>query len=207
MKPSIRKGRDSPLLAAAAAVLFLAACAYLGAFLLTGLRALAAARLPVSAETEAPLSGVAIRRERVIAPIPGAPDGKRIRTAEGPGVYFAACDGYESLTPEMLDELGPESLSSLRAAPSEAPGQARLVEDAVWYFLAEAAPGNCPEPGPCRLRFAGFARAVPARLLEIREHEAGPLLLFRLNEGGDYLRIRFLKADWEDRHRSELEIP
>ena len=33
MKPSIRKGRDSRLLAAAAAVLFLAACAYAGAFL------------------------------------------------------------------------------------------------------------------------------------------------------------------------------
>ena len=197
MKPSIRKGRDSRLLAAAAAALFLAACAWLGSFLFTGLRALAAARLPVSGQAEAPLSGLAVRQERVIAPIPGAPDGRRIRTPEGPGVYFAACDGYESLSPETLDTLGPEALASLRKAPPEAPGQARLVEDAVWYFVAEAAPGDCPEPGPCRLRFRGSARAVPARLLESRETEAGRLLLFRLNEGGDYLKIRWIEAEIE----------
>ena len=70
-------------------------------------------------------------------------------------------------------------------------------EDAVWYFLAEAAPGECPEPGPCRLRFAGFARAVPARLLEVRESGTGRLLLFRLNEGGDYLKIRWIEAETE----------
>lgn len=197
MKPSIRKGRDSPLLTAAAALLFLAACAWLGAFLFTALRGLSEARLPVSAQAEAPLSGVAVRRERVITPIPGAPDGRRIRTPEGPGVYFEACDGYESLTPEMLEELDAAGLSALREAPPGKPGQARLVEDAVWYFLAEAAPGECPEPGPCRLRFAGFARAVPARLLEVRESGTGRLLLFRLNEGGDYLKIRWIEAETE----------
>ena len=124
------------MLTAAAALLFLAACAWLGAFLFTALRGLAEARLPVSAQGEAPLSGVAVRRERVITPIPGAPDGRRIRTPEGPGVYFEACDGYESLTPEMLEELDAAGLSALREAPPGKPGQARLVEDAVWYCFA-----------------------------------------------------------------------
>lgn len=197
MKPSIRKGRDSRLLAAAAAVLFLAACAYVGAFLYTALGGLAAARLPVFERAEAQLTGLAVRHERVIAPIPGAPEGERIRTAEGPGVYFSSCDGYESLGPDALDALGQETLSALRDAPPDIPGQARLVEDAVWFFLAEAAPGGSPEPGPCRLRFAGFARPVPARLLEIRETEAGRLLLFRLNEGGEYLKIRWIEAEIE----------
>ena len=197
MKPSIRKGRDSLLLTAVAALLFLAACAWLGAFLFTALHDLAEARLPVSAQTKAPISGLAIRQERVIAPISGAADGKRTRTPEGSGVYFETCDGYESLSPEMLDELDPAALSALRETPPGKPGRARLVEDAVWYFLAEAAPGERLEPGPCRLRFAGFDRAVPARLLTVRESEAGRLLLFRLNEGGDYLKIRWIEAETE----------
>ena len=197
MKPSIRKGRDSKLLAAAAAVLFLAACAYVGAFLFTALGELAAARLPVFEQARSPLAGIAVRHERAIAPIPGAPEGKRIGTPEGPGVYFSSCDGYESLSPEMLDDLDAAALSALRETPPGKPGQARLAEDAVWFFLAEAAPGGSPEPGPCRLRFAGFARPVPARLLEIRETEAGQLLLFRLNEGGEYLKIRWIEAEIE----------
>ena len=41
------------MLTAAAALLFLAACAWLGAFLFTALRGLAEARLPVSAQAEA----------------------------------------------------------------------------------------------------------------------------------------------------------
>ena len=37
----------------------------------------------------------------------------------------------------------------------------------------------------------------PARLLEIRETEAGQLLLFRLNEGGECLKIRWIEAEIE----------
>ena len=177
-----------------AALLFLGACAYLGVFLFEGLAALRQTPLPVPAETVYPLRGVAVRREQVIEPIPGAAEGKKLR---GAGVYFSACDGLESLTPEDLATLTPEALATLEEEKPETVGEARLVEDTAWYYAACLRSGDCPAPGPCRLRFAGFSRAVPARLLEVREIGGETLLLFRLTEGGAYLNLRFIKAEIE----------
>ncbi len=177
-----------------AALLFLGACAYLGVFLYEGLAALRQRPLPVLAESTYPLRGVAVRRERVIAPIPGAAEGKKL---PGSGVYFSACDGLESLRPEDLEELTPQALAALEEREPESTGEARIVEDMVWYYAACLQTGDCPAPGPCRLRFAGFSRAVPARLLEVRESGGETLLLFRLTEGGAYLNIRLIEAEIE----------
>ena len=191
---SIRKGRESPILMLPAALLFLGLCAYLGAFLLDAAQALQTPAVPAAAETQTALWGAAIRRERATAPFPGAEDGKRIR---GQGIYFSACDGYESLSPADLEALGPAALRCLTERPPEEPGSARLVEDAAWYYIALLTGGDCPAPGPCRLRIAGFSRAVPARLLSVREVEGERLLLFRLTEGGAYLKLRFIEAEIE----------
>lgn len=177
-----------------AALLFLGACAYLGVFLYEGLAALRQAPLPVMAQSAYPLRGVAVRKERVIAPIPGAAEGKKL---PGSGVYFSACDGRESLRPEDLAKLTPEALAALEKREPQTVGEARIVEDPVWYYAACLRAGDCPAPGPCRLRFAGFSRAVPARLLEVREEAGQTLLLFRLTEGGAYLNIRFIEAEIE----------
>lgn len=177
-----------------AALLFLGLCAYLGAFLLDTAQALQTQAVPAAAETQTALWGAAIRRERATAPLPGAEDGKRLT---GQGVYFAACDGYESLSPEDLESLSPAVLRRLLDEPPEEPGAARIVEDAAWYYIALLTGGDCPAPGPCRLRFAGIARAVPARLLSVREDEGQRLLLFRLTEGGDCLKLRFTEAEIE----------
>jgi len=191
---SIRKGRESPFLMLPAALLFLGLCAYLGAFLLDAAQALQTPAVPAAAETQTALWGAAIRRERATAPFPGAEDGKRIR---GQGIYYDACDGYESLSPEDLESLSPAVLRRLSDKPPEEPGAARIVEDAAWYYIALLTGGDCPAPGPCRLRFAGFDRAVPAQLLSVREDEGQRLLLFRLTEGGDCLKLRFTEAETE----------
>ena len=129
MNRSIHKGRDSRFLLAAAVLLFLGVCGYLGVFLFGALSALAESPPPVPAESPAALRGVALRRERVIEPIPGAEDGKRLT---GRGIYFAACDGYEALTPTPPDALTAETLTALlRASPGEI-GEARLVEENAW---------------------------------------------------------------------------
>ena len=194
MNRSIHKGRESRFLLALAVLLFLGACAYLGAFLFEGLSALAEAHPPLPAEARAPLRGVALRRERVVEPIPGAEDGKRLC---GRGVYFAACDGYETLTPTLLDTLTAEMLAALLSEAPGKPGDARLGEDNAWYYAALLPPAEAPEPGPCRLRFSGFEYAVPARLLEIREENGAALLIFRLLQGGEYMKLRFIEAEIE----------
>ena len=193
MRP-IRKRGDAPFLRAVAAALFLAVCCYVGAALygfLTGLRAPAA---PAMAEAETALRGLALREETVLDAPLEAGDGERLR---GLGVYFAACDGYETLDPSLWETLDADTLSALLDTPPGEPGAARLVTGTAWFFAALLPEGEAPEKGPCRLRFAGFARPVPARLVDTREDAGRTLLLFRLTEGGDYLRIRSIDADIE----------
>ena len=190
----MRKGRESACLLCAAALLFLGTCAYLGVFLYEGLAALRQAQLPAFAEDTGALYGIAVRRERVIGLIPGAAPGKRLR---GRGVYFPACDGWEHLGPEALEDMSPAALAALEETEPEIAGEARIVEDTVWYYAALLRKGDCPSPGPCRLRFAGFPRAVPARLLEVRQEDGQTLLIFRLTEDGAYLNIRLIEAEIE----------
>ena len=194
MKRSIHKGRESPFLLAVAALLFLGACGYLGVFLFEGLSALTEAPSPLPPEAPTALRGVALRNERVIDPVPGAEDGKRLT---GRGIYFADCDGYETLTPALLDTLTPEDLTALLREPPGEIGRARLVEENAWYYAALLPCGEAPAPGPCRLRFSGFGESVPARLTEVREEKSGTLLLFRLLQGGEYLNLRFTEAEIE----------
>ncbi len=170
-----------------AAALFLAASCYVGAALYDWLPAALPAAAPAAAESGGRLRGIAIRNEQTVSAL-NAPDGKRLT---GQGVYFGSCDGYESLRP---DEMTAGTLEALLDAPPEAPGEARIVQSAVWYYAAFSGEDEIPALGRCRLRFAGFERSVPARLIEAREDG---LLLFRLNEGGEYLNIRVIEAEIE----------
>ena len=194
MKPSIYKGRETPFLLAAAAALFLAACCYLGAALYGVLAALPEARTLPAAAAGDTLHGLAVRQESAVEAVPGARDGERIT---GEGVYFSACDGRESLSPPDLDGLTPAGLAALLEAAPEPSGGGRIVKSTVWYYAALLDGGDAPEPGRCRLRFEGFSRAVPARLIAVREEDGRQLLLFRLTEGGNYLKIRIINAEIE----------
>ena len=124
----------------------------------------------------------------VLAALPEA------RTLPAPA---AGDDGRESLSPPDLDGLTPAGLAALLEAAPEPSGGGRIVKSTVWYYAALLDGGDAPEPGRCRLRFEGFSRAVPARLIAVREEDGRQLLLFRLTEGGNYLKIRIINAEIE----------
>lgn len=179
------------------ALLFLALSAYAGAYLLALLARSAAGSLEGAAASDAvSLRGIALRRERLCAVSLSAQDGERLPAARtggaGSAVFFAACDGFEDLGPELLEDLTAETLSALLARepmpPEDAAG--RLVLDGVWYFAAFADDAAPLRPGACRVCFAGSGELLPARLLQVRKAEGQRLVLLRLTAGGEYLTIR-----------------
>lgn len=58
--------------------------------------------------------------------------------ATAPGLFSAAPDGYEHLTPDMLTNLTPLALSSMESSPHELSDNVRgkLVSPFEWYFAA-----------------------------------------------------------------------
>ena len=208
---AIHKRSDGPFLRAAAALLFLAACAWCGAGLYARLRPEA---LP-AAEPEPDglrLTGLCLRREEPLClPADAAlavEDGERVpaggllaRLADGtslsaqaPALYFVGFDGLETLDAASLEPLGVSALRSLLEREALAPSgcRGRLVLDGVWYYAALAPAGDAaPEPGACRLRFDGKTEWLSARLLAVSGAEDGErALLFRLSRGGEYLSLR-----------------
>ena len=199
-----RKGGDEPFLCAAAALLFLAACAWTGAALYGRLHS--EAPLPRErAETAGLLlDGIALRRERpVCAPEPVellAEDGERLAAGAAPllsggeplksacsAVWFADWDGLEYLNPDSLAELTPQALRSLLESPPETPAEirGRLVEGRDWYFAA-LTDGAVSAGERCRLLFEGLDRPLPARVIAVSAAERGQrALLLRLTDGGD----------------------
>ena len=191
--------------AALAALLFVAVSAWGGAALFGRIPEQAA-----DAPAETPpgnggtLRGILLRQELVYSPgeIPaGAFDGARLsakETGRGSGLFLAGCDGLEFLTPEDAAELTPEKLDKLLASAPETPGEAKLVTGRAVCFAAFYTGGDAPEKGDTlRLRFDGWDRPLPARVLSAAADDAGRrALLLRLTEGEDFLcRARFAEAE------------
>ena len=190
-----------------AALLFTAACAWTGAAVFAGLRS-PETELPNRSGPEKPteLSGIVLRREESVSP--GAerdayPDGQRLSAGENPFtdgsvLFFADCDGYEYLRPESAQALCPETLDALLNARADTSGadSARIVHGCDWYYAAFMSRGDIPAEGEsCRLLFDHFPSPVRALLLSARSDSGGrTALLFRLTEGGDYLKLRFSDA-------------
>lgn len=184
-----------------AAALFLALCAWVGAFLFRRLDAPAPSS---AAPTAAPLrlEGLVLRQEQPLSAPLAAESGARLSDREtgglGPGLYLESLDGFEHLSPALLDGL---DAAGLRALLDERPrrdrsARAKLIRGFAWYYAALA--DGAPElsPGPCRLRFAGMERSAPARLLDVRTGEGESLLLLRLTEdGAAFARLRKCAAE------------
>lgn len=212
---AIHKRSDGPFLRGVAALLFLAACAWGGAWLCARLRAPAR-----PAAAEAPLfptlSGLCLRREVPLCLPPSAAlavrDGERVPAggllarladgtplrAEASALFFSAFDGLEALDVKSLDPFSADSVRALLGREAFVPSgcRGRLVLDTVWYYAALAPAGTAlPKPGPCRLRFAGESVWLPARLVAVSGGDAGEsALLFRLTRGGDCLSLRRVEA-------------
>lgn len=197
--------------------MFLAVCAWGGAGLYARLRPSA---VPAVREDAAlpglTLTGIALRSESALRlpaqalpavesgeriPVGGMlarlPDGTIMR-AERSCLYYSDFDGLEDLCAPTAETLSVPAVWALLDAAPSAPedGCGRLVYAESWYYAALApADAALPAAGPCRLRFPPHRAWLSARLLAVSEEESGQrALLFRLEQGGDYLSLRRCEA-------------
>lgn len=199
------------------AVVFIAACAYIGAALFGSTPASdAVTAVCGTAADSTKLRGIAVRSEQCIsselAASRTAPDGLKIPCggtaavlSDGErisvpcsAVFFTDTDGYEGLSPGMLQGIRAERLRAVLALPSDnAPAIGRIVCDSVWYYAALAdADYVFPDSESCLLRFDGTAEYVPASIISVSEPSDGErAVVFRLNCGGDYLKLRQAEAE------------
>lgn len=174
------------------ALLFVAACAWLGAALFG----------PQEEEAETPaaaaairLRGTVLRRELKLAEVPaGASDGKRLSAEETglvSGLYVAAGDGF-ALSPEdarPFSEARAEAL--LETSGAEDTGPRLVTGNAVW-IAALLDSGALPKGSRCRVRLEGLDRPIEALV----EEADGSAILLRTTEGLEYLcRVRFVEGE------------
>ena len=201
-----------------AAVLFLAVCAYVGAKLWSSVerspetQTVRAVTLTDSAELE----GIVIRREQLCPAGEGLfTDGERLGAGTVPSVpgsalYYRSCDGLESLSPALLEDLDVQALRALLAQKPSSPEGGRLVLDFAWYYAALVSAGEpVPDSGRCRVLFEGFDVPAEAEILSLSAEENGRrALVLRLTLGGDeYMKLRKCKAELIFSEYSGLGLP
>lgn len=101
--------------------------------------------------------------------------------AEKPGIYSAACDGYESvLTPDTLESLTVSQLSQLTAG-AKGSALGKLIYGDTWYYAAAVTNEQAAQlrtGQSVTLRFAkGLDADVPATVSSIGADEGGQQLL------------------------------
>ena len=205
--------RASRFFSALSSVLFLALCAYAGAYVYPKAAQKAAPEVPRAEVTQTvTLRGVAVRYERVFDCAGTAENAQRLCAGSPFGldengdelysdvsaVYFSQSDGFEYLSPDKLPTLTADELEEILSSPVRESSAPRLVAGFAWYFAAlapETAP--VPETGRCRLLFDGFQNETDAYLVSASAADNGSrLLLFRLTAGGEaYLSLRQTSAN------------
>lgn len=205
--------RASRYFSALSSVLFLALCAYAGAYVYPKATQKAAPDVPRAEVTQTvTLRGVAVRQERVFNCAGTAENAQRLCAGSpfgldenGDGlysdvsaVYFSQSDGFEYLSPDKLGELTADELEEILSMPVREASAPRLVTGFAWYFAAlvpETTP--IPEIGRCRLLFDGFQNETDAYLVSASAADNGRrVLLFRLTAGGEaYLSLRQTSAN------------
>ncbi len=116
-------------------------------------------------------------------------------TAPEAGLYSAEVDGFETvLTPDILGDLTPSTLSSLTPDPAVASRTGKLVLGDEWYYVASLSTEDAlalqrqqEEEGKLPLRFSkGVDRDLPVMLQSVGPREDGRVVVvFR---GTAYLR-------------------
>lgn len=172
-------------MSAVAAVLFLTACAYLGAALFAPAAPETPAETAVPAAAVRPFSlrGIAVREEAVTDKV--FESGKRVPAADTGGfsaVYFDSCDGYEYLSADMLGEFTPGRLGEILSATPKTPGKGRLVTGRDWY-IAAFTDGTLPSDRRVRLVIDGMEGYLAADIAEVAEEKGRVAVLLRLTDG------------------------
>ena len=209
-----------------AAVLFLAACAYLGAWLFDPYpRQRTVTACPGSLRESAALEGIALRREALFpaagisvedgARIPAgtrlAGEGAQAVFAPGSALCFAGSDGYETLSPDMLRPFSLERAEELMDyTPEKADSTPlRLVYDFCWYYAA-VTERPCPlDAGTwAQVLFSGMESPVSARVCAVDESGGNTALLLRIGTmSPEYLCLRKCSAELIIAEHSGLELP
>ena len=205
--------RASRFFSALSSVLFLALCAYAGAYVYPKATQKAASDVPRAEVTQTvTLRGVAVRYERVFDCAGTAENAQRLSAGSPFGldengdelysdvsaVYFSESDGFEYLSPDTLSTMTADELDKILSSPVERSSAPRLVTGFAWYFIAlisDTVP--VPETGRCRLLFDGFQNETDAYLVSASAADNGRrVLLFRLTAGGEaYLSLRQTSAN------------
>ncbi len=192
-------------MSAVATVLFLAACAYLGAALFSAENDTAEA-VPTVSTRGTLIRGIAVRSERALdasADCAGLEDARRVSAAslaarglyDGSAVYFESCDGYESLTPGLLDGLTPARLDGIMSIQGSKSAGGRLVTARTWYIAAYA-DAALPESGSVRLYPDGMSGFLEARIVSSAGEDGRFCVLLRLTDGGEAaLKMRTVSGE------------
>lgn len=210
-------------------MLFLAACAYIGAGLFgklsRDLETLSVSRVTVTDSLE--LYGIAVRREQLVCSQAPAqllvqegerlPAGGKLAVFEdgsflyssGSALFFPDYDGLEYLSPDMLRPFSVQSLEAMMDEPANSQAAlGRLVYDYCWYYAAFAdEPSDLPQAGSCRLLFEGESQSVEGELMETHTYGGKTAILLRLCTSGDYLSLRKTGAELIFSQHTGLKLP
>lgn len=214
---------NAPYLRAVAAVLFLAACAYLGA----GLFGSASGPRTVtvcsgSIRQSVPLTGIALRREELLPGEipPGLEQGERVSAHSALGgtqrvlapesaLCFSGGDGCEDLSPESLRPFSLERVEALLEREGEKAEGCRLVYDFCWYYAAVSAE-PCPieAPAQVQLSLVGIEGPISALLCAVDESGGSTALLLRTGSmSPDCLCLRKCTGELIIAEHTGLEVP
>ena len=193
---------EGPFFHALSALVFTAACAWLGAALYGKLTA-PAPSAPEAAPVGIGFHALVLRRELVLPPAAapaGAREGDRLSAAETgteSALFFLGCDGLEQLSPLDAETLTPgklDRLSSLSPAPADEAAP-RLVFGWDVYLAAGLDGGAAPAPGPCRVTIGSVGEFRACLLTADTDADGRTALLLRVTEVPEALyRLRFVEG-------------
>ncbi|MGI5978190.1 MAG: HlyD family efflux transporter periplasmic adaptor subunit [Oscillospiraceae bacterium] len=136
-------------------------------------------------------------------------------TAPAAGLFSAAADGYEYITPEKLAELTPSALKKLEESPETVSENVRgkLCDPYQWYFAA-----TIPEKDAAKLKTGGsatlsFGRYSSApfkmRVVSIGQASGGRcVVVFRCTKSpADMLSVRRTTAELEFNRHEGIRVP
>ncbi len=106
----------------------------------------------------------------------------QVLTAEVPGVFSSAVDGYEKYGPDILSSLTPGTLQDMieNGAEPDANAYGKLVSDYRWYFAAVMSTVDAANLTPGRTISLSFGRwystDVPAKVVSVSPSEDGSVV-------------------------------
>ena len=213
----------------AAALVFLALCAYAGAAVYSRVEQpeIETVRLTLVQES-AQLHGIVLRREQSLSFGWGtrllAEDSRRLAAGEvlavdlmgrelsSPcsAVFFSGTDGFEDLSPQDIDAKNVSALEELLNRKAGESSDGRLVTGTAWYYWAlTSSKDQLPDSGQCSVQFEGLEESVPAQVISLSQSKGGQrAILLRLTQGGSqYLSLRKTEAQLLFSRHSGLYLP